>query len=87
MSAADEIELRVTVAKNIRRIRLARGLSQREVAAACGWSESGMMLSHVEAGRRLPASPALVSLAVALGVTPNDILGFAAPTPESQEER
>uniref|UniRef100_A0A6M3LJ53 Putative DNA binding, helix-turn-helix domain containing protein n=1 Tax=viral metagenome TaxID=1070528 RepID=A0A6M3LJ53_9ZZZZ len=87
MRPEDEIDLRVTVAENVRRIRLARGLSQRDVATSCGWSESGMMLSHVEAGRRLPASPALVRLAMALGVTPNDILGFAAPTPESQEER
>lgn len=56
-----------TVGARIRRLRLERGLSQREL------SERGVSyayISRVEAGTRRPSLKALRQLAAKLGVTP-----------------
>ena len=57
---------------NIRRLREARALSQRELAALAKLSVT--TLNRIEAGRRKPMPKTVRKLAEALGVTPEELL-------------
>ena len=62
-------ELARTLATDLRRTRLDRGLSQRAVAEAAGIDPS--LLSRIEAGSREPSLKTMVALATALGMEPS----------------
>jgi transcriptional regulator with XRE-family HTH domain len=51
----------------VRRLRLARGLSQRQLASS---GVSPAYISRIESGQRMPSVPAIRVLATRLGVTP-----------------
>lgn len=53
--------------------RRRKGLSQQEVAALTGLFKTD--ISKYECGVSMPTIPRLLRLAMALGVTPNDLLG------------
>lgn len=55
------------VGARVRRLRLARGLSQRQLAAS---GVSPAYISRIESGQRVPSVPAIRVLASRLGVTP-----------------
>jgi transcriptional regulator with XRE-family HTH domain len=59
-------------AANLRRLRLAAGLSQEELAFRSAIHRT--QISLLETGRRLPRFETLVKLAGAVGATPNDLL-------------
>jgi transcriptional regulator with XRE-family HTH domain len=56
-----------SIGARVRRLRLARGLSQRQLAAS---SVSAAYISRIESGQRTPSVPAIRVLARRLGVTP-----------------
>lgn len=64
---------------NLREMRLAQKLTQREVAAACGVNQSAV--SGWENGTRLPSSKRLCKLAEFYGCTVDEIL-----QPDAKEE-
>lgn len=70
--------IRVAVADNMRRIRLARGLSLREVATQTGLSKA--LLSQIEREIANPTMSTLTRIAAALGIS------FAELTRSSQTE-
>ena len=59
----------------LRRVRLARGLQQREPARLCGVSISDVC--RIELGRRTPALDRLIMLCTVLGVRPSEVLRMA----------
>lgn len=64
--AGDEGALQESIGTRLKRLRLARGLSQRELASP---GVSYAYISRIEAGTRQPSMKALRKLAVKLGVT------------------
>lgn len=58
--------------ENVRKERLARGITQQELAARLGMERS--YLSELERGTRNPTIQALGRLALALGVEPSELL-------------
>jgi transcriptional regulator with XRE-family HTH domain len=58
-----------TLAADLRRVRLDRGLSQRAVAEAAGIDPS--LLSRIEGGSREPSLQTLVALVTAMGMEPS----------------
>ncbi len=67
--------LRWVIGQCLRRARLERGLTLREVAEAAG--ESLGHLSEVERGRKEPSSEVLAAICVALGLDLVDLLQAA----------
>jgi transcriptional regulator with XRE-family HTH domain len=68
--------LRHAVGAALRRIRLDRGLTLREVAAAARVSMP--YLSEIERGRKEPSSEVLAGVCAALGLTIVDLLARSA---------
>lgn len=66
------MDMRKLVGRNVRRIRLERGLTQEEFAERSGFSQQ--YISDLERGRRNPTIVSLYELAVALGTTPVALL-------------
>ncbi|MHB0820281.1 helix-turn-helix domain-containing protein [Stutzerimonas stutzeri] len=62
----------MTIATNLKRIREAKKLTQREVWESAGIAKSS--LTAYEAGRSDPTGDAIVKLAKALGVTTDELL-------------
>lgn len=60
--------------KRLRAERLNQGKTQREVAAACGISESNYQ--RYERGSNLPNLPALEKICAALNVSASHLLNF-----------
>ena len=63
--------------REIQRLRLARNLSQNDLATACqvaGWDISRGTLSKIEAGLRCVSDVELVLLAEVVGCSPNELL-------------
>lgn len=60
------------VGENVRRARLAMGLSQAELARRTGVQPA--WIAHIEAARQLPSLPNAVALADALGVSLDDLV-------------
>lgn len=61
------MDMRALVGENVKRIRLARGLTQEQFAEKSGFSQQ--YLSTLERGRRNPSIVTLYELAIALGVS------------------
>jgi transcriptional regulator with XRE-family HTH domain len=75
------------VAKNLRRFRLQRGLSQGELAAEVGVTYQ--QIQRYESGSQAPGTDRLRRLCAALNVTPNDLFGIdgqPAPRPELSDD-
>lgn len=69
----------MTINENIRRIRLEKGLSQKEVAEACG--TVGPTIRAYEAGKAKPKPVTVAKIAKALGVSVAELYGM----PESMQ--
>lgn len=76
------MDMRRLVGRNVRRIRLEKGLSQEQFAEASGFTQQ--YLSGLETGRRNPTIVTLYELASALGV---EHLVLVAPDEEAVSER
>lgn len=68
----DEDELQKRVARNIRLLRTARGITQEELADLAGIHRT--QLAVIERGRRNVTLKSIQRLATALGVDPRDLL-------------
>ena len=66
------MDMRKLVGRNVRRIRLKKGLTQEDFAETSGFSQQ--YLSGLERGRRNPTIITLYELATALGVSHMDLL-------------
>jgi transcriptional regulator with XRE-family HTH domain len=69
-----------SLGRAFRRLRLARGLSQKEVARAAGLAESGNSLALIERGERFVSLETLNALAEALDV-PSACLAILGSAP------
>lgn len=66
------MDMRRLVGRNFARIRREKGLTQEQMEERSGFSQQ--YISGLEQGRRNPTMVTLYELAVALGVTPLDLL-------------
>jgi transcriptional regulator with XRE-family HTH domain len=66
------MDMRKLVARHVRRLRLAKGLSQVQLADHSGFSQQ--YISGLESGRRNPTVVSLYMLAQVLGAEPADLL-------------
>ena len=66
------MDMRRVVGENVRKYRLAKGLTQEEMSALSGFGQN--YLSDLERGRRNPTVVTLWELSQALGVTPADLI-------------
>lgn len=66
------MDMRKLVGRNVRRLRLAAGMTQEQFAERSGFSQQ--YISDLERGRRNPTIVSLFELAQALGATPVDLL-------------
>jgi transcriptional regulator with XRE-family HTH domain len=66
------MDMRRLVGRNVRRIRLAKGLTQEQFADVSGFTQQ--YISGLESGQRNPTVVSLFELAQALGVEPVDLL-------------
>lgn len=64
-----------SVAKDLRVLRLQRGLTQKELAKLCGLSES--TISAAESGSRNTRFPTILQICRGLGVAPEDLAAEA----------
>lgn len=74
------MDMRKLVGRNVRRIRLARGLTQERFSELSGFTQH--YISGLERGRRNPTVVSLYELAQALGVTPVELI-----TPDNLADR
>jgi len=65
-------QIRAVLAKNVRRLGLAKGLSQDALAADAGLFQK--QISGIENGRANPELDTLGKIAAALGVHPSELL-------------
>jgi transcriptional regulator with XRE-family HTH domain len=61
------MDMRKLVGRNVKRVRLEKGLTQEQLAELSGFSQQ--YLSGLEQGRRNPTIVSLYELATALGVS------------------
>ena len=66
------MDMRKLVGRNVRRVRLEKGLTQEQFADVSGFSQQ--YLSSLERGRRNPTVVTLYELAQALGVSHIDLV-------------
>jgi len=66
------MDMRKLVGRNVKRIRVAQGLTQEEFAAKSGFSQQ--YISDLERGLRNPTVVSLYELAQALGVSHLELL-------------
>lgn len=71
------MDMRKLVGRNVRRLRLARDLTQEQFAERSGFSQQ--YISDLERGRRNPTVVSLFELATALGAQPADLLAHDPP--------
>ena len=76
------MDMRLLVGRNVKRFRLAKGLTQEQFAERSGFSQQ--YLSGLEHGRRNPTIVTLFELATALGISH---LALLDPTEESGSAR
>ncbi|QGN55014.1 helix-turn-helix domain-containing protein [Novosphingobium sp. Gsoil 351] len=66
------MDMRKLVGSNVRRLRIARGMTQEQYAERSGFSQQ--YISDLERGRRNPTVVSLFELAQALNVGPTDLI-------------
>ena len=66
------MDMRRLVGRNVRRIRLEKGLTQEQFADVSGFSQQ--CISGLESGKRNPTVVTLHELAQALGVSPVELI-------------
>jgi transcriptional regulator with XRE-family HTH domain len=66
------MDMRRLVGRNVRRFRQERGLTQEQFAEVSGFSQQ--YISDLERGQRNPTVVSLYELAVALSVTPAELV-------------
>jgi transcriptional regulator with XRE-family HTH domain len=66
------MDMRKLVGRNVRRLRVKKGLTQEQFAERSGFSQQ--YISSLENGRRNPTVVTLCELADALGATPIELL-------------
>ena len=66
------MDMRKLVGRNVRRLRLAAGMTQEQYAERSGFSQQ--YISDLERGRRNPTIVSLFELAQALGASPRDLI-------------
>jgi transcriptional regulator with XRE-family HTH domain len=66
------MDMRKLVGRNVRAVRLARGMTQEQLADESGFSQQ--YISDLERGRRNPTIVSLYELAQALHSTPVELL-------------
>lgn len=66
------MDMRRLVGRNVRKFRLAKGLTQEQFAALSGFGQN--YLSDLERGRRNPTIVTLWELSQALGVMPVELI-------------
>lgn len=66
------MDMRRLVGRNVRRIRLARGLTQEGLSEVSGFTQQ--YISGLEQGRRNPTVLSLFEIAQALDCTPTDLI-------------
>lgn len=76
------MDMRRLVGRNVRKFRLAKGLTQEDLAAVSGFGQN--YLSDLERGRRNPTVVTLWELSQTLGVTPIDLI---TPDDEARAEK
>lgn len=76
------MDMRRLVGRNVRKYRLEKGLTQEQLAEACGFGQN--YLSDLERGRRNPTVVTLWEISQALGVAPVDLI---TPDEEALAER
>jgi SOS-response transcriptional repressor LexA len=59
-----------TPGERIRAARIAKGLTQAQLGAACGWGDSQSRVGNYERGEREPAGSDYIAMAKVLSVTP-----------------
>ncbi|KIC79406.1 helix-turn-helix domain-containing protein, partial [Pseudomonas sp. C5pp] len=69
-----------SLSQRIKRLRKAKGMSQAQLAEACGW-KSQSRVGNYEVGTREPTLADIASIAAALGVDQSELL-LNSPTPE-----
>jgi transcriptional regulator with XRE-family HTH domain len=76
--------LEVSIGTKLKALRLQAGLTQVQLAQACGVQQS--VLTRYENDLKTPSAPRLAAVARALGVTVEEILD-QTPLPEASEPR
>lgn len=71
-----------SLSQRIKRLRKATGMSQAQLADACGW-KSQSRVGNYEAGTREPTLADIASIASALGVDQSELL-LSAPAPDPE---
>lgn len=71
------MDMRQIVGRNVKRIRLAAGLTQEQLAERSGFGQQ--YISDLERGRRNPTVVSLYEIAVAMRVRPIDLLHEGEP--------
>lgn len=66
------MDMRLLVGRNVKKFRLAKGLTQEQLAERSGFGQN--YLSDLERGRRNPTVVTLWEIAQVLGVTPIDLI-------------
>ncbi|XBT42156.1 LexA family transcriptional regulator [Pseudomonas viridiflava] len=76
-----------SLSQRIKRLRKAKGMSQAQLAEACGW-KSQSRVGNYEVGTREPTLADIASMAAALGVDQSELLlNSPAPEPTAAPER
>ena len=75
------MDMRKLVGRNVKRIRLEKGLTQETLSESAGFTQQ--YLSGLEQGRRNPTIVSLYEIALALGV---DHVALVAPDEEARQE-
>lgn len=66
------MDMRRLVGRNVRKFRMQKGLTQEQLADACGFGQN--YLSDLERGLRNPTVVTLWEISQALGVRPVDLI-------------
>jgi transcriptional regulator with XRE-family HTH domain len=72
----EDVEARERIGRNIRRVRELRGMTQPALSLAVWGTERAATVSDYESGKRMPTSPTLGRIAVALNVSADVLLGL-----------
>jgi transcriptional regulator with XRE-family HTH domain len=73
------MDMRKLVGRNVRRLRLAAGMTQEQYAERSGFSQQ--YISDLERGRRNPTVVSLLELAAPLGASPAELITEAEVGP------